>query len=435
MSSASSQAPRPAGEPVADGDSSFDAARLRLSRLHVADGKPLRAVFHEAVSDVAQALGVRRVGIWLFAEDRRSIRCDCLYQHPHQELLAGTVLHEQDFPNYFSALQHRRVVAVEDVEGEPITEEFREPYLRPLGISAMLDAPIYRDGEIIGIVCHEHVGAPRHWTPAECEFAAAVADTIARLHAESARHLAEHSLEAFHAHARQLEQAGVIGRLASGVAHDFKNVLNGVIGFADLIADAAGPNQQVQSLVQGLVKAVDLGNRLTQDLLSLGQDRPSRPGVVDVAQVLRRQADLLRVSADGVGLKLEIVEPLSRVFIDRAHLERAVLNLVVNARDAMPGHSGRIRVHVQEAHRRTSAGDDALYVMLEVADTGVGIPSEIRERLFEPYVTTKGDKGTGLGLTLVHRMVALAGGFIEVDSELGEGTSIRLYLPRITAGS
>src|SRR6187399_365500 len=196
----------------------YQAVTLRLARERVTDDRPLREVLKEVTEIAASALQVTRVSVWFFIDEPRSIRCDYLYQLDRGEIYEGAILHAGDFPVYFKILESSRVVRFVDRDGDPMSEEFRSSYLAPLGITAMLDAPILQSGDIIGIVCHEHVGSAREWTDHECEI-------VARLYAEAERLRAESALEAHRAHLAELQQFGEMGRLAAGVAHDFNNVL------------------------------------------------------------------------------------------------------------------------------------------------------------------------------------------------------------------
>jgi len=312
-----------------------------------------------------------------------------------------------------------------------MSEEFRASYLSPLGITAMLDAPILQGGDIIGIVCHEHVGDARTWTDPECEFAASVGDIVARLYAEAERLRAERALAAHQARLIELQQFSEMGRLAAGVAHDFNNVLNAIFAYVDLVADAAGDNPEVIRLTGELTSIADSGRELAHNLMTLGRVNAQRPRVISPADVITTAVPLLRGAA-GPRLRVEtrIPEAISRVLIDPIQLERAVVNLVVNARDAMPA-GGVVTVALREETVGERPDRQTVFVVLEVSDTGVGMDSETRERMFETFFSTKGSRGRGLGMSNVNQIITMAGGFIQVDSDLGKGTRIRLYLPRI----
>ena len=407
------------------------AVALRLARERVTDARPLRDVLKVVTEIAAAALQVKRVSVWFFVDEPRSIRCDYLYQPDRGNIYEGAILHASDFPVYFSVLESSRVVRFVDRGGDPMSEEFRASYLSPLGITAMLDAPILQGGDIIGIVCHEHVGSAREWTDPECEFAASVGDIVARLYAEAERLRAESALEAQQTRLAELQQFGEMGRLAAGVAHDFNNVLNVIYAYVDLIADAGGRNPEVNRLAAELASVADRGRELTHKLMTLGRVDVQRPRVVSPADVLNDSLPLLRGAA-GPRVRVETHVPphVSRIFIDPVQLERAVVNLVVNARDAMPA-GGVVTVELREESVGHSPDRQSTFVALEVSDTGVGMDTETRERMFETFYTTKGKQGHGLGMSIVNQIITLAGGFIQVDSYLGKGTSVRLYLPSI----
>ena len=409
----------------------YKAITLRLARERVTDARPLRDVLRVVTEIAATALQVKRVSVWFFLNEPRSIRCDYLHQPDRGDIYEGAILHACDFPVYFSALESSRVVRFVDRDDDLMSEEFRASYLAPLGITAMLDAPILQGGDVIGIVCHEHVGSPREWTDPECEFAASVGDIVARLYAEAERLRAESALQAHQAHVAELQQFGETGRLAAGVAHDFNNVLNAIFAYVDLLADAAENNPDVNRLAAELASVADRGRELTHNLMMLGRVNVQCPRVVSPADVLNASLPLLRGAAGpGVRLETHIPRNVSRVLIDPIQLERAVLNLVVNARDAMPA-GGVVTVELREETVGQEPDRQSTFVVLEVSDTGVGMDTETRERMFEAFFSTKGSQGRGLGMSIVNQIITMAGGFIQVDSYLGKGTRVRLYLPRI----
>lgn len=407
------------------------AFTLRLARERVTDARPLRDVLRVVTEIAATALQVKRVSVWFFLDEPRSIRCDYLHQPECGDIYEGAILHARDFPVYFNMLESSRVVRFVDRDGDPMSEEFRASYLAPLGITAMIDAPILQGGDIIGIVCHEHIGSAREWTDPECEFAASVGDIVARLYAEAERLRAESALEAHQARLKELQQFGELGRLAAGVGHDFNNVLNAIFGYISLIADAAPDNPTVNRLAAELAGIADRGRELTHNLLTLGRVNVQRPSVVGPADILYGSLPLLRGAAGPrVRLETHITTRVSRVLIDPAQLERAVVNLVVNARDAMPA-GGVVTIELREETVGQSPDRQCTFVVLEVSDNGVGMDANTRGRMFETFFSTKGKEGHGLGMSIVNQIVTMAGGFIQVDSYLGKGTRVRLYLPRI----
>jgi hypothetical protein len=171
---------------------------------------------------------------------------------------------------------------------------------------------------------------------------------------------------------------------------------------------------------------------LAKDLVGLGREEAQPTRVIDVAEVVEGMQGMLRTA---LGRRhtaaIRSVHPIGRVFADRTQIERVVLNLALNARDAMPA-GGTVAITVAEASVRDGEGAPGFYTVIEVADAGVGMDADTRARLFEPFFTTK-PEGTGLGMAIVYRIVERCGGFLHVDSEPGRGTRIRVYLPRVAA--
>jgi signal transduction histidine kinase len=410
----------------------YQQVTLRLAQARVTSDRHLRDVLREVTEVAAAALRVTRVSVWFFFDERRSIRCDYL-QEPHRGVeYEGTILHASDFPVYFKVLESSRVVRFEDRAGEPMSEELRHSYLAPLGITAMLDAPVYQGGEVVGIVCHEHVGSVRRWTDADSEFAASVGDIVARLYAESGRLRAESQLRVDQAQLAEVQQYAEVGRLAAGVGHDFNNVLTAVFAYVDLVK-AETKDEKLNRLATDLADVLSRGRDLTQTLMTLGRTNGHRPRVASPAEIVVSALALLRGAAGPrVHVDVRAADGVSRVLIDPLQLERALLNLVVNARDAMP-RGGNVTVDVREETIGQTADRQSTFVVIEVIDSGEGMDETTRERMFDTFFTTKGSRGKGLGLAIVNQVVTLAGGFIQVDSTAGQGTHVRLYLPRIAA--
>jgi len=409
----------------------YKEVTLRLARERVTDARPLRDVLRVVTEIVAGALQVKRVSVWFFVNEPRAIRCDYLHEPDRGHVYEGAILHACDFPTYFTALESSRVVRIVDRRGDPIAEEFHDTYLVPLGITAMLDAPVLQGGEIIGIVCHEHIASAREWTDPECEFAASVGDIVARLYAEAERLRAESALRTHRAQLDELQQFGEMGRLAAGVSHDFNNVLNAIYMYVDLLADAAADNKTVLRLATELTTIANRGRELTHSLKTLGRVNQQRPRVVSPADILDASLPLLRGTVGSrVRVETRVLGKVSLVLVDPVQLERAVMNLVVNARDAMPA-GGAVTVEVRDETIGDRPGHQSTFVVIEVSDTGVGMTTETRARMFDTFFSTKGTQGRGLGMAIVNQIVTMAGGFIQVDSALGQGTRVRLYLPRI----
>jgi PAS domain S-box-containing protein len=235
---------------------------------------------------------------------------------------------------------------------------------------------------------------------------------------------------------RQSQKLEAIGRLASGVAHDFNNVLMSVIGSAELILMQLGPDDPLRGEAEEIKEAVRRGTDLSGQLLALGRRQAKAPKLLALGDVVSGMRTMLRrlISAD-IDLQILCEPAKGLVMADPAQIEQVVLNLVINARDAMAG-GGRLTVALTEVATEDPVelarveGHAGRYVRLSVSDTGSGIDATTRARLFEPFFSTKEQgRGTGLGLSIVHGIVKQSGGFIAVDSEPGRGSTFFIYLP------
>jgi two-component system, cell cycle sensor histidine kinase and response regulator CckA len=294
-------------------------------------------------------------------------------------------------------------------------------------------SPIFRDGQVIGVVCHEHLGPPREWTVEERDFTASVADAIASKFESATRQDVELSRRALELHTAELHRLDAVSRVAAGIAHDFKNVLLVILCNADLIRQA-DTTPSIIAMAQQILEAAERGKALSDELLNFGQEQSHRTSAIQVADVVQRFVGILQ-TAVGRAYSIHFIRGASpgRVFMEPSQLERVLLNLCLNARDAMPP-GGIITITVHETRVTEALGAPGVYTVVEVRDTGAGMDAKTKARIFEPLFTTKTkDKGNGLGLTIVHRIVDRAGGFIHVMSEPGQGTCMRVYLPRVSS--
>jgi PAS domain S-box-containing protein len=249
----------------------------------------------------------------------------------------------------------------------------------------------------------------------------------------------EIALEAQLTEAQRME---AIGRLAGGIAHDFNNILTAISGFAELAADNLPADHPVADDVTQIVKASERAAALTQALLAFSRRQVMQPQVLDLNEVVVGVSPMLaRLIGEDVELAVHAEPALGCTMADRGQFEQVVMNLVVNARDAMP-KGGRLtietgNVELGDAYARAHVGAVAgPHVMLAVRDNGLGMTPEVLEHAFEPFFTTKGHgKGTGLGLSTVIGIVAQSGGSIDVQSSPGKGTDFRIYLPRVDTPS
>jgi len=246
-----------------------------------------------------------------------------------------------------------------------------------------------------------------------------------------ARDLSErHRLEEQLRHAQRME---AVGRLAGGVAHDFNNVLTSIGGHAALALEGVGADSAVREELEEIQRGTEFAESLTRQLLAFSRQQVTRPDTIDLGAVVTGLDRMLRrLIPEDVALETDLDPDAGSVRMDRGQLEQVLMNLVVNARDALP-HGGRVCVRSRRIHGNGSPGNGSPgTAALIVADDGVGMDHATRTRIFEPFFTTKPvGKGTGLGLSTVYGIVSQAGGTIEVRSAPGSGTEIEVRLPTV----
>jgi two-component system cell cycle sensor histidine kinase/response regulator CckA len=236
---------------------------------------------------------------------------------------------------------------------------------------------------------------------------------------------------------RQSQKMEAIGRLAGGIAHDFNNLLMVISGYSEFLLDRLGPDPAVRGPAQEIASASQRASSLTRQLLAFSRKQMLAPKILDLNGVVTENLKMLtRVIGEDIDLVMVPAPTLGAVRADAGQIEQVIMNLAVNARDAMPS-GGKLtietsNVSLDEEYARFHAplrpGD---YVMLAISDTGLGMDSETQSHIFEPFFTTKGPKGTGLGLSTVYGIVKQSGGYIWVYSEPAKGTTFKIYLPRV----
>ncbi len=240
----------------------------------------------------------------------------------------------------------------------------------------------------------------------------------------------------------QSQKMQAVGQLAGGIAHDFNNLLTAMIGFCDLMLLRHTPGDHSFTDVMQIKQNANRAANLVRQLLAFSRQQTLQPKVLNITECLAELSALLRrLIGSNLELKIKYIRDLWLVLVDEGQFEQMIINLVVNARDAMEeGRGGTISIATQnyELKKPKRYGHDVIpvgsYILVEVTDTGVGIKPEDLDRIFDPFFTTKQlGSGTGLGLSTVYGIIKQTGGFIHVDSKLGEGTTFTIYLPRYVA--
>jgi signal transduction histidine kinase len=237
---------------------------------------------------------------------------------------------------------------------------------------------------------------------------------------------------------RQAHKMQALGQLTSGIAHDFNNLLSIIIGNLDIAQRRLNSGRDdIASLVDNAVQGARQATSLTLQLLAFSRRQALTPAVTDVNALVSNLSSMLRRSlGEEVQLECVLGGGLGRTSVDPAQLENAILNLTVNARDAMP-KGGKLTIETQNAYLDDADAETdseivpGQYVCIAIGDTGVGMPPEVLAAAFDPFFTTKGEgRGTGLGLSQVYGFIKQSGGLTRIQSEVGQGTTVRLYLPR-----
>jgi two-component system, cell cycle sensor histidine kinase and response regulator CckA len=238
---------------------------------------------------------------------------------------------------------------------------------------------------------------------------------------------------------RQSQKMEAVGRLSGGVAHDFNNLLGVIIGYGEVVQEGTAVESPLRSCVEEMLKAGHRAASLTRQLLAFSRQQVMDPRVLDLNGVVKDMEKMLkRLISEDIQLKTDLDSSIARIKADQGQIEQVVMNLVVNARDAMPS-GGKLEITTRNFYMDESfvrrypypvqVGD---YVLLTVSDTGIGMDAATRNRVFEPFFTTKEKgKGTGLGLSTVYGVVKQSGGYIEVVSEPGAGATFKIYLPKV----
>ncbi len=532
-------------------------AELALSP-SVAEGDTAGA-FQLVAKCVAETLEVFRAGIWTLSEDSATMRCLALYEATEKSYSRGMEVKASDLPHYFAAIMEENRIYAEDAQHDPRTLELTDSYLKPLGITSMLDAGILVEGKLVGVVCSEHAGPVRKWHSDEEAFASTVAAMVAQLLAVSERKKAEVQLrklsqavdqspacvvitstdgtieyvnpkfaeitgytpeeakgknanllksgdqpasfykdlwdtlssgnewrgefhnkkkngelfweaasispifdnggiithyvavkediterkrteeewEKLQAQLAQAQKMESVGRLAGGVAHDFNNMLGVIQGRTEMVLEDLGPDHPLRSDLEEIANAARRSADLTRQLLAFARKQTVAPKVLDLNASIEGMLKMLgRLIGEDINLAWKPGSNLWSVKLDPAQMDQILVNLCVNARDAIGG-VGTLTIETGNAtfdsdycahHAEAAPGD---YVLLAVSDNGCGMSAEVLAHLFEPFFTTKPvGEGTGLGLATVYGAVKQNNGFIYAYSEPGQGTTFKIYLPR-----
>ena len=326
--------------------------------------------------------------------------------------------------------EERRAHLTNDVSTDPRVSDHE--WAKREGIVSFAGYPLMVEGDLVGVMAMFARHTLSQFTLQALEI---VADTIAlgirRQLAEEIQGKLQHQL-------RQAQKMEAVGQLAGGIAHDFNNLLTVVLGYCDLLRRKLGPADSRVADVEEIMKAAEAAATLTHQLLAFSRRQVLQPRILDLNEVVTNVERMVaRVIGEDIDIRMVIDPAIGRIEVDPGQVEQVLMNLVINARDAMP-KGGRLLIQTENVAFDGGGGilrDDikpGSYVMVAVSDTGIGMDAETKARIFEPFFTTKEPgKGTGLGLATVYGIVKQSGGHVWVYSEPGGGSTFKVYFPRV----
>ena len=430
------------------------AERLRTAMVELSDVlrdlEDPEDVTYAAAEILGRTLEVSRAGFGIVDRDQETITIARDWTMPGVETLAG-VLNFRDYGSYIEDLKRGETVAFSDAREDPRTVE-TAPTLEAIKARAVVNMPLRDQAGMVALAYLNHASV-RVWQEDEIRFLRDVGERTlaARERRRAERHLAklaaslertveERTVEllASEAALRQSQKMEAVGQLTGGIAHDFNNLLTGISGSLELLAKrmAEGRTAEAGRFISAAQAAAQRASALTHRLLAFSRRQTLEPKGTDVEMLARDMEDLIRQTI-GPAIQFETrYQPgLWPVLVDPGQLENALLNLCINARDAMPD-GGQLTLEMSnrwmdksvDAGFHLEAGE---YVRICVTDTGVGMTDDVIARAFDPFFTTKPiGQGTGLGLSMIYGFVQQSGGQIQICSQPGEGAEICLHLPR-----
>jgi signal transduction histidine kinase/ActR/RegA family two-component response regulator len=393
----------------------------------------MNAALARLVETAGKTIHVSRAGIWRYGENNRFLECVAFFGVDTGQSTLGMRMETAKFPDYFSALDRENRIFAEDARTDTRTCEMAETYLIPMGITSILDAGIMVQGELIGTFSLEHIGEKRKWHSDEEAYASTLAGIAANVIIEDERRRLVVQLT-------QAQKMESVGRLAGGVAHDFNNMLGVILGHTELALLKAEEDNDLISDLKEIQNAAKRSANLTKQLLTFARKEIISPRKLDLNDTVESMLNMLRrLIGEDIDLVWKPAAHIWPVKMDPSQIDQILANLCINARDAISG-VGKLTIETGRKtfdeeycseHPGFIPGD---FVLLAVSDNGCGMDKDTLDNLFEPFFTTKEvGKGTGLGLATIYGIVKQNNGFINVYSEPGQGSTFKIYLPRLVA--
>jgi two-component system cell cycle sensor histidine kinase/response regulator CckA len=339
-----------------------------------------------------------------------------------------------------TSIRNRQPAIARVIQEDPNMAPWREAAVER-GYASSIGLPLVAAGKTLGALTLYSAEADA-FDASEVDLLSELADDlafgIAALRNRDEKERAEKVLEKTQEQFLQAQKMEAVGRLAGGVAHDFNNLLTVISGYADLLLDGMATGSTPRGQLEEIRRAADRATRLTRQLLAFSRKQIFTPRIVNLNAVVTAAEDMLsRLLGEDIGLTANLAPSLGHVKADPVQIEQVIMNLAVNARDAMP-KGGRLMIETsnvdldEEYTRSHPYIEPGNYVLLALSDTGCGMDAETQSHIFEPFFTTKArGKGTGLGLSTAYGIIKQSGGYVNVYSEVGRGTTFKLYLRRV----
>jgi signal transduction histidine kinase/CheY-like chemotaxis protein len=408
--------------------------------------KSISMVFHIFSENALAALEVSRCGIWQMKNNGKSLKSSDIFISSEQRHLTDVLLQEDDCPEFFKAIQTQRIILQPDVATDPLMNGLYENYFRPGGIASALMVSIILKGKVAGFVSFEH-NTPKVWEEDEIGFGVIFADHVARILSDMERDALEEQL-------LQAQKMETIGTLAGGLAHDFNNVLGGIVSTLSILQFEVQNNRQIdpeklKKWLNIMDKAGQRAVEMVQQLLTLSRKQDTQFYPMDLKTTLWNVQNIIKNTFDkSINIHMQVPPEKAMAKADATHMEQALLNLCVNAghamtimRSAQEPQGGTLTISLDQVRADADfckirpEAKQIDYWRISVEDTGVGMTPQTIAKIFVPFFTTKEKgKGTGLGLSMVYNIVQQHSGFINIYSEEGQGTTFDVYIPVLHNG-
>ena len=400
------------------------------------DSDKIDIEIYDALKTVGEFVHVDRSYMFMFSDDSKS-KLDNTHEwcaegiEPQIQNLKGITI--ESLPWWMAKLNRFENIHIPCVADLPLEAGSEKAILEAQSIKSLIAVPMTYKNSLIGFIGFDSVRVEKVWPEEDIRMFQMIgqvfANVLERKRSEELLHEKEHQLR----HAQKIE---AVGQLAGGIAHDFNNVLTAIIGYASVLSLKMKEDDPLRINVEAILASTERATSLTRGLLTFSRKQLINPVPLNLNDIIRRVENILsRVIGEDVVLRTVLADENMLVLADCVQIEQVLINLVNNSRDAMPdGGELIINTHPvmigSDFIKKHGFGKEGMYALISVVDTGIGMDEKTKEKIFEPFYTTKEvGKGTGLGLSIVYGIIAQHNGYIDVYSKPGEGAIFNIYLP------